>query len=126
MVLAFVPQFAAILRIPFSIIAPSILAICAVGAFTVSTSIFDIYMMLVFGIVGYIFKKLKYPLAPLVLAIVLGDRTEEAFRQAMLSSGGNLGVFFSNGLVGSVTALAIAIFVWPFISQAMTRLKSAT
>lgn len=61
-VLAFVPQFAAILRIPFSIIAPTILAICAVGAFTVSTSIFDIYMMLIFGVIGYIFKKLKYPL----------------------------------------------------------------
>ncbi|MBU6143083.1 MAG: tripartite tricarboxylate transporter permease [Betaproteobacteria bacterium] len=124
-VLAFVPQFAAILRIPFSIIAPTILAICAVGAFTVSTSIFDIYMMLIFGVIGYIFKKLKYPLAPLVLAIVLGDRTEEAFRQSMLSSSGSLGVFFSNGLVGSLTVLALALFVWPFISQAMSRLKSS-
>ena len=94
------------------------------GAFTVSTSIFDIYMMLIFGVIGYIFKKLKYPLAPLVLAIVLGDRTEEAFRQSMLSSSGSLGVFFSNGLVGSLTVLALAIFIWPFISQAMSRLKS--
>ncbi len=123
-VLAFVPYFAAILRIPFSIIAPVILAICAVGAYTVSTSIFDIYMMLVFGVIGYIFKKLKYPLAPLVLAIVLGDRTEEAFRQAMLTSQGDMTVFFSNGLVGSLTTLALALFFWPFISQIMSRLKS--
>jgi putative tricarboxylic transport membrane protein len=123
-VLAFVPYFAAILRIPFSIIAPVILAICAVGAYTVSTSIFDIYMMLVFGVIGYIFKKLKYPLAPLVLAIVLGDRTEEAFRQAMLTSQGDMTVFFSNALVGSLTTLALALFFWPFISQIMTRLKS--
>ena len=101
-----------------------ILAICAVGAFTVSTSIFDIYMMLVFGIVGYIFKKLKYPLAPLVLAIVLGDRTEESFRQAMLTSGGELGVFFSNGLVGTLTTLALILLFWPLISGLMSRLKS--
>ncbi|MFN5257837.1 MAG: tripartite tricarboxylate transporter permease [Burkholderiales bacterium] len=124
-VLAFVPYFAAILRIPFSIIAPVILAICAVGAFTVHTSIFDIYMMLIFGIIGYVFKKLDYPLAPLVLAIVLGDRTEESFRQAMLSSGGEVSVFFSNGLVGTLTVLALALFFWPFISRLMSRLKSS-
>lgn len=124
-VLAFVPYFAAILRIPFSIIAPAILAICAVGAYTVSTSLFDVYMMLIFGIIGYIFKKLKYPLAPLVLAIVLGDRTEEAFRQSMLTSGGDLMVFFSNPLVGSITGLALAIFFLPFISMVMSRLKSS-
>jgi putative tricarboxylic transport membrane protein len=81
-------------------------------------------MMLVFGVIGYIFKKLKYPLAPLVLAIVLGDRTEEAFRQAMLTSQGDMTVFFSNALVGSLTTLALALFFWPFISQIMTRLKS--
>lgn len=123
-VLAFVPYFAAILRIPFSIIAPVILVICAVGAFTVHTSTFDIYMMLIFGIVGYVFKKLKYPLAPLVLAIVLGDRTEEAFRQSMLSSQGDLTVFYSNPLVGSLTTLALGLFFWPFISGFVSRLKS--
>ena len=124
-VLAFVPQFAAILRIPFSIIAPVILVICAVGAFTVHTSIFDIYLMLIFGIIGYIFKKLKYPLAPLVLAIVLGDRTEESFRQSMLSSQGSMGIFFSNGLVSTLTVLALVLLVWPFISKLKSRLIGA-
>ena len=83
-VLTCVPLFAAILRVPFSIIAPVILVICAVGAYTVHNSMFDVWMMLVFGVVGYVFNKLGYPLAPLVLAIVLGDKAEEAFRQAML------------------------------------------
>jgi putative tricarboxylic transport membrane protein len=72
-VLTCVPFFAAILRVPFSIIAPVILVICAIGAYTVHNSMFDVWLMVVFGVMGYIFKKLDYPLAPLVLALVLGD-----------------------------------------------------
>src|SRR3954452_25344878 len=59
-VLASVPLFAAILRIPFSIIAPTILVVCAIGAFTVHNAQFDIWLMLIFGIIGYVFKKLDY------------------------------------------------------------------
>ena len=76
-VLTCVPLFAAILRIPFSIIAPIILVLCAIGAYTVHNSTFDVVMMLVFGVVGYVLKKCNYPLAPMVLAIVLGDKAEE-------------------------------------------------
>ena len=89
-VLTCVPLFAAILRVPFSIIAPVILVICAVGAYTVHNSMFDVWMMMVFGVIGYAFNKLGYPLPPLVLAIVLGDKAEESFRQAMLGSQGSL------------------------------------
>ena len=85
-VLTTVPWWAAILRIPFSVIAPVIIVICAIGAYTVHSSMFDVVMMLVFGVLGYLFKKLKYPLAPLVLALVLGDMAEASFRQAMLLS----------------------------------------
>ena len=63
-VLTCVPLFAAILRIPFSIIAPIILVICAVGAYTVHNSMFDVWMMMAFGVVGYVFQKLGYPLPP--------------------------------------------------------------
>jgi putative tricarboxylic transport membrane protein len=111
-VLASVPLFAAILRIPFSIIAPAILVICAIGAFTVHNAEFDIWLMLAFGIVGYVFKKLDYPLAPLVLALVLGDRAEDAFRQSMLASHGGLGIFWNNGLVGTIMTLAILGLAW--------------
>ncbi len=75
-VLTTVPWWAALLRIPFSVIAPVIIVICAIGAYTVHSSMFDVAMMLVFGVLGYLFKKLKYPLAPLVLALVLGDMSE--------------------------------------------------
>ena len=112
-VLTTVPWWAAILRIPFSVIAPVIIVICAIGAYTVHGSMFDVVLMLVFGVLGYLFKKLKYPLAPLVLALVLGDMAEASFRQAMLLSQGSLGIFWSNPLVGSIVGLALLMLLWP-------------
>jgi putative tricarboxylic transport membrane protein len=122
-VLTCVPFFAAILRVPFSIIAPVIIVICAIGAYTVHNAMFDVWMMMVFGVAGYVFKKLQYPLAPLVLAIVLGDRAEASFRQAMLVSQGDMSVFFSNGLVGTLTGLALFLLVWPLISIAIAKAR---
>ncbi|MDQ4061363.1 MAG: tripartite tricarboxylate transporter permease [Pseudomonadota bacterium] len=123
-VLTTVPIFAAILRIPFSIIAPIILVICAVGAYTVHNALLDISIMLIFGVLGYIFKKLSYPLAPLVLALVLGDMAESSFRQAMLVSQGSLSIFWSNPLVGSIVTLALIMLFWPVISLAIGRLRN--
>jgi TctA family transporter len=102
LVLLTVPIFAALMRIPFFITAPLIFIICTVGAYSVSNSYLDVLLMLEFGIVGYLFKKLSYPLAPLVLAIVIGDKAEDAFRQAMLMSKGSLAIFFSNALVATL------------------------
>jgi putative tricarboxylic transport membrane protein len=124
-VLTCVPLFAAILRIPFSVIAPVIIVICAIGSYTVHNSIFDVWMMMVFGVAGYAFKKLNYPLAPLVLAIVLGDRAEASFRQAMLVSQGEMSVFFSNGLVGTMTGLALVLLFWPLASWALSRFRAS-
>src|SRR5690606_9986827 len=118
-----VPLFAAILRVPFAIVAPPILTVCAIGAFTVNNAQFDIWLMLVFGVVGYLFKKLEYPLAPLVLALVLGDRAEDAFRQTMLVSGGQLSVFWSNGLVGTLVTLALFILFWPLLAAGLRKLR---
>jgi len=112
-VLTTVPFWAAVLRIPFAVIAPVIIVICAIGAYTVHSSMFDVVLMVVFGVVGYFFKKLRYPLAPMVLALVLGDMAEASFRQAMLISQGSLAIFVSNPLVGSITGLALALLLWP-------------
>ncbi len=122
-VLTCVPLFAAILRVPFAVIAPIIMVLCAIGAFTVKNAIFDVWMMVVFGVLGYLFKKLQYPLAPMVLAIVLGDAAESSFRQAMLVSHGNLSVFFSNALVGSLTTLALALLLWPLAAWTLRKVK---
>lgn len=124
-VLTCVPLFAAILRVPFSIIGPIILVMCAIGAYTVHNNTFDVVMMLVFGIAGYVLKKTNYPLAPMVLAIVLGDKAEEAFRQSLLASQGGLSIFWSNGLVGSIMALGLIALFWPLIQPLFTRKRPA-
>jgi putative tricarboxylic transport membrane protein len=77
----------------------------------------------VFGVLGYVFKKLEYPLAPLVLALVLGDRAEDSFRQSMLLSQGQLGIFFDNPLAASITTLALVMLAWPLVSAALGRLR---
>ena len=122
-VLTTVPYFAAILKIPFSIIAPVILVICAIGSYTVGNAMFDVYLMIVFGIIGYVFKKLSYPLAPMVLALVLGKMAEGSFRQALLTSQGDISVFWANGLCGSITALAIILLVSPLFGKLMAAMK---
>ena len=83
----------------------------------------DVWLMVVFGVVGYVFKKLDYPLAPMVLALVLGDAAESSFRQSMLISQGDMTVFFSNWLVGGLTGLALFALFWPLISALLARLK---
>ncbi|MEO6407881.1 MAG: tripartite tricarboxylate transporter permease [Burkholderiaceae bacterium] len=123
-VLTTVPLFASILRIPFSIIAPVIIVICAIGAYTVHNAMLDIWFMMGFGLVGYVFKKLDYPLAPLVLALVLGDKAEDSFRQAMLSSQGDVMIMWSNPLVGSITTLALLMLVWPLISKVLAKVRA--
>ncbi len=122
-VLTCVPFFAAILRVPFSIIAPVILVICAIGAYTVHSSMFDVWLMVLFGLMGYVFKKLDYPLAPLVLALVLGDRAEDSFRQSMLISQGDMRIFYANSLVGTITTLSLLLLFWPLISMALDSMR---
>ena len=124
-VLTCVPFFAAILRVPFGIIGPIILVMCAIGAYTVHNNTFDVVMMLVFGVAGYVLKKTNYPLAPMVLAIVLGDKAEEAFRQSLLASQGGLGVFFSTKLVSTIMVLGLIALFWPLIQEFFSRLRSS-
>jgi TctA family transporter len=116
-----VPLFAAILRIPFAIIGPMIVVVCFIGAYTVAGSKPDLLFAVVFGIAGYAFKKLDYPIAPLVLAMVLGDKAEDAFRQSMIMSKGSLSIFWSNPLVSTLTAIGLLLLCWPMIAAALRR-----
>jgi putative tricarboxylic transport membrane protein len=122
-VLATVPLFAAILRIPFSIIAPVIIVVCVIGAYTVNNAVSDVGLMLVFGVLGYFFKKLDYPIAPMVLAMVLGDRSEEAFRQSLLLSRGDLGIFWSSPISATLMVLSVSLVVLPLLARLIRRLR---
>src|SRR6202048_1108255 len=122
LVLLTVPIFAALMRVPFFVIAPLIVIICTVGAYSGSNSYLDGVLMMGFGVLGYLFKKLHYPLAPLVLAIVIGAKGEEPFRQPMLMSSGSLGIFFSNTLVTTLVLLGAALLVLPVIWQTIGKM----
>ena len=125
MVLAFVPLFAAILRIPFPILTPLIIAVCAVGSYAVHDSMVDIWYMLLFGVIGYVFKKLDYPLAPLVLALVLGDLAENALRQSLIMSQGSLLILFTRPIAGVISAVAVFFFVLPLFAPYWRRRAQA-
>lgn len=125
LVLATVPLFASILRIPFAVIGPLIVVVCLIGAYTIAGRPFDLWLALVFGLLGYAFKKLDYPIAPLVLAMVIGDKAEDAFRQSMIMSKGSLSIFWSNGLVTSLMLLGLVLFCWPLVSAMLNRRSGA-
>jgi len=125
MVLAFVPFFAMILRIPFAILTPLIVFVCAIGAYAVSNAMLDIWYMLIFGLIGYVFRKLDYPLAPLVLALVLGDLAETAVRQSLIMSQGNPAIFFWSPISAVITVAALLLFFWPLLTPLMRWVRGA-
>jgi len=124
MVLMFAPLFAAVLRIRFSILMPVIIYVCAIGAYAVNNRVIDIYYMIIFGIVGYFFKKLDYPIAPMVLALVLGDLAESAMRQALIMGQGNPLILFRPPIALPLMIAAILIFFWPTISSWKQKLSA--
>jgi putative tricarboxylic transport membrane protein len=105
---------------------PLIIVVCAIGSFAVHNSMLDVWYMLIFGVIGYVFKKLDYPIAPLVLALVLGDLAETALRQSLILSQGSLAIFFTRPIAGAITALAIFFFILPIITPWWRKLKSAS
>ncbi len=98
-----------------------VLVTCLIGAYSVAGSVVDVAVALVFGAVGYVFKKLDYPVAPLVLAMVLGDRAEIAFRQSMILGGGSLGIFWNSGIGATLSTLALFIRAYPLLAARRRR-----
>ena len=111
--LAFIPLFIWVLKLPFTILAPIIFVLCVVGGYAPSSNMHDVWMILIFGVVGYLMRKLNYPMAPAVLAIVLGPLAEKSFRQAVIASQGDMTVFVTRPLSGSFMLAAVALFAYP-------------
>jgi len=124
MCLFLVPLFAAILRAPASILTPLIILLSAIGAYAINNTTFDVWLLLVFGIAGYIFKKLNYPLAPFVVALVLGDMTEEALRQSLIMSDGSLMIFFTRPIAAVGVVVALLLFFLPVLAPLLRRVAN--
>jgi putative tricarboxylic transport membrane protein len=111
--LPLVPLLAQILRIPYYILYPFILGISVIGVYIINNSLFDVWMLAIFGILGYLMRKLDFPAAPLVLALVLGERAEQTFRQSMIMSHGSLSIFLTRPLSVIMLLFALVLLILP-------------
>jgi len=111
-----IPIWTQILRIPFTVQVPLISLLCFIGGYTENNTLFTMWMVMAFGLIGFLFKKLDYPLAPMVVAIVLGDDTEAALRRSLIMSHGSLGIFASRPVSVALLLLAAALFLLPVVT----------
>ena len=123
--LAFIPTFIWVLRTPFTILAPIIFVLCIIGGYAPTQDMHDIWLMLIFGVVGYLMRKLDYPMAPAVLAIVLGPLAEPALRQSLIISNGSFAIFYERPMSAAILAATVALFALPLIKFIRDRLKRA-
>jgi len=104
-----------VLKVPYKILFPLILLFCLIGVYSVANTVFDIYVMIVFGIFGYLARKFDYEAAPLVLAFVLGPLLENNLRKSLLMSQGDFSIFFTRPLAAVSLVIAILLLISPMI-----------
>lgn len=113
--IALIPLFVWALRMPATVLCALVLVLCIIGGFAPSQKMHDVWLIIAFGGAGYILRKADYPLAPLVLAIVLGPLMEKSFRQTLIAEQGNILAFFERPLSGTFMCLALFFFLLPVI-----------
>ena len=115
--LALIPVFVWILKLPVTILVPVVFVLCIIGGYAPTQDMHDVWLMLIFGIVGYLLRKLNYPLAPLVLAIVLGPLAETSMRQSLLMNQGSPTIFFERPISVTIIAFTIVLFLLPLLKK---------
>lgn len=111
-----------LLKIPYEILFPMILLFCLIGVYSVSNNIWEITIMIIFGVVGFLMKKINYEPAPLILSLVLGRMAEESLRQALVISKGDLGVFFQRPISRMLLIFFLILVFAPLISPPVKRI----
>ena len=101
-----------VLRVPQNFLIPIIFVLCVVGSFAIAGRMFDVYVMLLFGLVGFGLRHFGYPMAPLVLGIVLGDLLEKNLRRALILSDGDISPFFTRPISAVVATLIFGTIAW--------------
>ncbi len=118
--IALIPAFIWVLKLPFTILAPLIFILCVVGGYAPTQDMHDVWLMFIFGVMGYLMRKLDYPMAPAVLAIVLGELAESSLRQSLIISGGSPMIFVERPIAAAITAAALLLLFMPLIKAAKT------
>ncbi|MEX0828321.1 MAG: tripartite tricarboxylate transporter permease, partial [Haliea sp.] len=113
-----------LVQVPAPVLIPIILLFCVIGTFALHNRVFDIWVMLGFGVVGFLFDRLKIPVAPFIIGLVLAPIAEGSLRSGLMSSAGSIEPFFTRPMSLVFLLLAIGLLVWPFIQQ-LWRARSA-
>ncbi len=121
-----IPWLIKILKVPVSVMIPVITTICVMGSYSANNSLYGIVMMLFFGVVGFFMKKYGYPIAPLLLAFVLGPTLEKNFRQALQISDGSLAIFLQRPISAVLVAFLLITVVSPIVRRAVGKNKTKT
>jgi len=123
--LAFIPIFIAMLRMPFTILASMIFVLSVVGGYAATRDMHDVWLMLGFGFSAFMLRKLDYPLAPAVLAIVLGPIAEPTLRQSLLLSNGDPSIFITRPIAGPITIIAVILIFLPVFNYMRRKRKAS-
>ena len=113
--LPLVPLFAAMLRVPYSILYPFILILCTTGVYSLDGSMFEVYLMFFFGVIGYFVKKLDFPPAPIVLALILGPMVERALYQSLTISHGSFSILVTRPYSAVFLAMVVCVLIVPVV-----------
>jgi putative tricarboxylic transport membrane protein len=108
-----------ILLVPRERLMPVVFVLCVVGSYAITSRVFDIYVMLAFGFIGFVLRDLKFPMAPLILGLVLGDLLEKNLTRGLVLSGGDIAPFFTRPISGTIAAVTIGSILWsiPGVSE---------
>jgi len=117
--LPLVGVFAKIIQIPLYLLMPLVLLLCLVGVYSINNSILDVWLMIGFGLLGYLMRRLDFDVAPLVLALVLGPMMERSFRETMMIGQGDLTVFLTRPISATLLAVGAMVMVAPLLKKAL-------
>ena len=120
----FLKPFAQVARIPQSLMVPCIIVMCVLGAFAIGNNIFEVFVVIAFGLIGYVFKKYGFPVTPMCISLVLGSLFETSLRRALLLSRGDALVFFKRPVSCIIIVLAVVMLLYPIVRGAIMEKRS--
>ena len=120
----FIALFTKLLNVPYSALGPLIVMCCIVGTYSVRNSMFDVWLMLGFGVLGYLLEKLRFPLVSIILGLVLGPIAESELRRTLSMSQGDLSILFTRPISATLLAIAFLLLAMAIIAPLMKRLRN--
>jgi putative tricarboxylic transport membrane protein len=116
-----IPFFVWVLKVSQRVINPIVLVLCVLGVFAVRGEMIDVAIMVVCGVVGYVLRKNDYPIAPLILSIVLSSLAEKSLRQSLIMGKGSVDLFFTRPVCLALMIVMVLLLIWPLLMRLVSR-----